>query len=66
MTMIVASDFNPDKVRKLMQHDKILDRAYKKQTKGKTGGHVEVLRSIFNALIKPDRRLMEEYQKINV
>lgn len=64
MTMITTEDFNPDRVRVLLRHNKVLNKTFLRQTKGKTGGHVDVLKSIYNALIKPDRGLMAEYSKI--
>lgn len=66
MTMITTEDFNPDRVRILLRHNKILNKTFLRQTRGKTGGHVEVLKSIYNALIKPDRNRMDEYTKIKV
>lgn len=64
MTMIVATDFDPEKVRTLLKHNKILEKAYLRQTRGKTGGHTEVLKGIYNALIKTDRYYMEQYSQI--
>ena len=60
----VVKDFNPDKVRVLLRHNKVLNNTFLRQTKGKTGGHQDVLKSIYNALIKPDRDRMAEYTKI--
>lgn len=64
--MIASTDFNPDKVRILLKHNKMLNKTFLRQTKGKTGGHQDVLKSIFNALIRPDRTLIEEYTKIKL
>lgn len=64
MTMITSIDFHPDKVRAMLRHHKVLNKVFLNQTKGKTGGHQDTLKSIFNALIRPDRKLMEEYTKI--
>jgi len=62
MTMITSEDFNPERVQRLIKNNKILHKAYLRQTKGKKGGP-EVLKVLFNALIRPDRNFMEEYQK---
>lgn len=57
---MTTEDFNADRVRKLVQSDKILKRAYELTNRRTNRGEAS-LRAIFNALIKNDKKFMELY-----
>jgi len=58
----MIEEFNPDRVRKLVESDRILKGAYER-TNRRTNRGEPSLRAIFNALIKNDKKFMELYLK---
>lgn len=57
---MTTEDFNADRVRKLVESDRILKGAYERTNRRTNRGEAS-LRAIFNALIKNDKKFMELY-----
>jgi hypothetical protein len=57
------TDFNLERVKKLVSQNSILKGAFERSTRKSNRGEASY-RALFNALIKNDRGFMEQYQRV--